>query len=95
MLHTGSMLDPTISFRSSCKHSLDTWVKVFCLLTIQTGNKKTSNNSSIEFYKTVMRGIRSYHNTVLSGSEENHSKLAPPSKVLLNKNNIPLFSLHY
>ena len=89
------MLDPTISFTSSCKHSLDTWAKVLCLLTIHTGNKKTSNNSSNEFYKTVMKGIRSYHNTVLSGSEENHSKLAPPPKVLLNKNNIPLLSLHY
>ena len=35
-----------------------------------------------------MEGIRSYHNTALSGVEVNYSKLAPPPKVLLNKENI-------
>ena len=89
MLRIGSMLDPTISFKISCKDSLYTLAKIFCLQTMHTGvNKQVPNNSSIEFYQTVMEGIRIYHNTVLSGVEVGHSKLALLPKVLLNKNNI-------
>ena len=65
VLHIANMLDPPISFETLCKDSLDTWAKVFCLETIHTGvNKQVPNNASIEFYQTVMEGIRSYHNTV-------------------------------
>ena len=65
VLHIANMLDPPISFKTLCKDSLDTWAKVFCLETIRTGvNKQVPNNASIEFYQTVMEGIRSYHNTV-------------------------------
>ena len=89
MLRIGSMLDPTISFKISCKDSLYTLAKIFCLQTMHTGvNKQVPNNSSIEFYQTVKEGIRIYHNTVLSGVEVGHSKLALLPKVLLNKNNI-------
>ena len=81
ILLIGSMLDPTISFISPCKGSLDTCTKVFCLQRIHTGVKKQmSNNSSIELYQTVMEGTRGYHNTVLSGIEVNHLKLVPPSQ---------------
>ena len=51
-------------------------------------NNQMSNNSGIEFYQTFLEIIRSYLNTVLSGVEVNHSKIAPPPKMLLNKNNI-------
>ena len=70
---------------------LDTWSKKFCLQTIFTGViKQVSNNASIEFYQTVMEGVGSYHNTVLSGVEVNKCKLAPPTKVKLIRITFPL-----
>ena len=89
-MHIGSSLDPTISLFEPCKDSLDQWSKRFCLQTIQTGvNKQVSSSASIEFYNSVIEGVRGYHNTVLSGVEVNNSKLALPPKVKLDVNNIP------
>lgn len=89
LMHVGQMLDPQISLFSECKDDLDVWAKKFCLKTVHTGvNKLVSNNSSIEFYDSVMDGVREYHSTVLSGVEINNCRVAPPPKVKLNKNNI-------
>ena len=42
-------------------------------------------------YDTVIEGVCEYHSTVLAGVEINSKKyhqIAPPSKVVLNKDNI-------
>ena len=39
-------------------------------------------------YDTVIEGVCEYHSTVLAGVEINNQKIAPPSKVVLNKDNI-------
>ena len=39
-------------------------------------------------YDTVIEGIREYHSTVLASVEINNKKIAPHSKVALNKDNI-------
>ena len=89
LAHIGSLLEPKIALHEPCQDSLDTWSKTFCLKTVHTGVKKqVSNNASIDFYNSVIDGVKDYHNTVLSGVEVNNCKLAPPPKVQLNKNNI-------
>ena len=47
-----------------------------------------SNYASIEFYNSVMDGVREYHSTALSGVEIDGLKVAPPPKVKLTKDNI-------
>ena len=39
-------------------------------------------------YDTVIEGVHEYHSTVIAGIEINNQKIAPPSKVVLNKDNI-------
>ena len=39
-------------------------------------------------YDTVTEGVHEYHSTVLAGLEINNQRIAPPSNVVLNKNNI-------
>ena len=39
-------------------------------------------------YDTVIEGVREYHSTVLASVEINNKKIAPHSKVALNKDNI-------
>ena len=39
-------------------------------------------------YDTVIESVRKYHSTALAGVETNNPKIAPPSKVVLNKDNI-------
>ena len=61
--------------------------KKFCLKTVNIGVKKlVSNNASIEFYESVVGGVRDYHASVLSNVKINNCKVAPPTKVQLNKN---------
>ena len=51
-------------------------------------NKLISNFATIEMYDTVTEGVHEYHSTVLAGLEINNQRIAPPSNVVLNKNNI-------
>ena len=39
-------------------------------------------------YDIVIESVREYHSNVLAGVEINYQKIAPPSKVVLNKDNI-------
>ena len=81
MVHIIKISDP-------CKDSLDTWAKTFYIKTVHTGVlKQISNNASIEFYNSVLQGVRDWHKAVLAGLEINKCKLVPP-KLLLNMNNI-------
>ena len=85
IMHIGHAIDPQIKPSDPCKDSLDMWSKVFCLKTVHTGVKKqVSNNSSIEFYESVIEGVKDYHNIVLAGVEINNCKLAPPPRVQIN-----------
>ena len=59
MANIGSIMDPHINITEPSKDCLDSWSKKFTLRTIYTGaNKMTSNAATIEFYDTVMDGVR-------------------------------------
>ena len=61
-----SLIDPKIELCTLCKDDIDEWSKRFMLRTIHPGvNKMVSNESSLEFYCTVVDGVREYHSTVL------------------------------
>ena len=48
----------------------------------------TPNTTTMEFYDTIMDGVREYHTTALKDTEIDKRKIAPPSKVRQNKDNI-------
>ena len=57
--------------------------------TVHTGaNKLISNTATIEMYDTVIEGVCEYHSTILAGAEINNKKIAPSSKVVLDKDKI-------
>ena len=65
MANIDSMMDPRINITEPSKDCLDSSSKKFTLKTIHTrANKMTSNATTIEFYDTVMDGVREYHTTV-------------------------------
>ena len=75
LYHVGQMLDPKINLSDPSKDKLDVWSKKFCIKTIHTGVKKlVSNNTSLEFYDSVIEGVQEYHRTVLSDVEINNYK---------------------
>ena len=41
----------------------------------------TPNTTTMEFYDTIMDGVREYHTTALKDTEIDKRKIAPPSKV--------------
>ena len=89
MANISCMMDPRINITEPSKDCLDSWSKKFMLKTIHIGaNKMTSNATTIEFYDTVIDGVREYHTTVLKDTEIDKRKIAPPPKVRLNKDNI-------
>ena len=88
MAHIGHRMDPTIKTFNPCKETLYIWAKTFCIKTVHSRvRKQYSNNASIEFYNSVLQGVRDWHKAVLAGLEINKCKLVPP-KLLLNMNNI-------
>ena len=89
MAHIGHRMDPTIKTFNPCKETLYIWAKTFCIKTLHSRvRKQYSNNASIEFYNSVLQGVRDYHKTVLAGQKLVKCKLVPPAKVLLNVNNV-------
>ena len=89
LMHIGNLLDPKIKLTDLSKDRSSTWSKTFCLKTVHTGvNKLISNTATIEMYDTVIEGVREYHSTILAGAEINNKKIAPPSKVVLDKDKI-------
>ena len=83
-MHIGNLLDPKIKLTDPLKDRSDTWSKTFCLKTVHTG----VNSATIKMYDTVAEGVCKYHSTVFAGVEINNQKIAPRSKVVLNKDNI-------
>ena len=60
------MLNRSSTMHQPCSDDLDDWSKDFCINTIVTGvNKLVSNETNIAFYDSVMKGVQSYHRTVL------------------------------
>ena len=88
-MHIGNIPDPKIKLTDPSKDRFNTWSKTFCLKTVYIGvNKLISNSATIKMYDTVIVGVREYRSTVLAGVEINNQKIAPPSKVVLNKDNV-------
>ena len=88
-MHIGNILDPKIKLTDPSKDRSNTWSKTFCLKTVHIGvNKLISNSATIKMYDTVIVGVREYRSTVLAGVEINNQKIAPPSKVVLNEDNV-------
>ena len=89
MMHIGNLPVPKIKLTDPSKDCSNTWSKTFYLKTVHTGvNKLISNSAKIKMYDTVIEDVREYHPTVLAGVEINNQKIAPLSKVVLNKDNI-------
>ena len=89
IMHIGDLLDSKIKLTDPSKDRSDTWSKTFCLKTVHIGvNKLISNSATIKMYDTVIVGVREYRSTVLASVEINNQKIAPPSKVVLNKDNV-------
>ena len=85
MVPINSQLDPKIELTEVCKDNSDIWSKDFMLKVLHTGvNKHVSNNSSLEFYDTLMDGIHSYHQQVIPDIKFDGKLLSPPPKVLVN-----------
>ena len=89
LLHVGQMLDSKMTLHSECKDKLYVWSKkVLFQDSTYWCYKLVSDNTSIEFYESVMDGIREYHVRVFSIVEINNCKVVPLLKVQYNKNNI-------
>ena len=81
LLHGWANARPKNVFIFRIKDDLYLRSKKFCFKTVHTGiSKLVSNNASIEFYESVMDGVREYHVSVLSNVEINNFKVGPPPK---------------
>ena len=78
-----------LSMHDEAKDDIDKWAQSFAMDVILTGCKKlVSQNASLQFYDTVIKGGKCYHETVLGNVQINGRNIAPPPRIETNKNNI-------
>ena len=89
MMHIGSLLYPQIKLTDRSLKRLLAWSKTFCLKTVHTVvNRLISNSATIQMYDTVTEGVLNIIPLSLQVLKLIIKKIASPSKVVLNKDNI-------
>ena len=86
-----SFMDRDLGMHDKCKDELDLDAKIFAMDIILTGcQKMVSQRSSIEFYDTLMKGMKRRHEKQFGHITINGMKVKGPTKVSINDNNISL-----
>ena len=79
-----------LGMHDEAKDDIDKWAQSFAMDVIITGCKKlASQNASLQFYDTVIKGVKSYHETVLGNVQINGRNIAPP-RIEINKTTLVL-----